>query len=98
MSIEINDHDWVWVVVILGAPGEDQFLGQELEDDGISFIPTFTEKDDALKCYNLLVLADDKKYEVQAVIFEDLKREAATGGFEIFILGPKGEIRDRVVP
>ena len=42
----IKDDQWVWVV-IQNPGGNEQFLGQKDEDKGISFIPTFLEKEEA---------------------------------------------------
>jgi len=34
--------------------GNEQFLGQHHEEEAVSFIPTFFEKEEALKCLNHL--------------------------------------------
>lgn len=97
MTVTINDHDWVYGVVIVGTtPGDDQLAGQTLPEDGVSFIPTFQTKEEALKCYNLLALDPDKKHEVQAILFEDLKARAAENGFMVFILDGQGKVLDKI--
>jgi hypothetical protein len=97
MTVTINDHDWVYGVVILGkTPGDDQLAGQTLPEEGVSFIPAFQTKEEALKCYNLLALDPEKKHEVQAILFEDLKARAAENGFMIFVLDGQGKVLDKI--
>jgi len=98
---QIKDEDWVYVVVIVDkAPGGDQLLGQTLsEDDGqgpVSFIPAWRTKEDALKCWNLLVLDGSKKQEVQAIIYEDLKARARENGFVVFVMDDQGKVVEKV--
>ncbi len=75
---------------------DEQILGQHDQENDISFIPTFLEKDEALKCHNNLVLDKKIKYELQAILFEELEREAAENGFLIFILNGSGEVLDKI--
>ncbi len=96
MTVEIKNDDWVWVVVVVGPIGRDQLLGQEYSEDKISFIPTFLSKEDALKCYNQLTFEEGKKYEVQAIIYEELLEYAEANGFSVYLLNDKGEIQKRV--
>ena len=44
---------WVWVLV-QNPGGNEQIVGQKDEQSGISFIPTFLEKEDAQRCYHFL--------------------------------------------
>jgi hypothetical protein len=97
MAVNINDEDWVYVVVILDkGPGGDQLLGQSLPEEDVSFIPTFQTKDEALMCWNLLALDGDKKHEVQAILFEDLKARAKENGFMVFVMDGQGKILDKI--
>jgi len=97
MSEKIKDEDWVYVVVIVDkGPGGDQLLGQTFPEDDVSFIPTFLTKEDALKCYNLLVLDGDKKHEVQAILYEDLKARAKENGFMVFVLDGQGKVLEKI--
>lgn len=97
MLEKIKDEDWVYVVIIVNqTPGGDQLLGQTLPgNDGqspISFIPAWQSKEDALKCWNLLALDGNKKHEVQAIIYEDLKARARENGFVVFVMDGEGNI------
>lgn len=95
MSTLVKEDSWVWVVV-QNPDKNEQLLGQHDKEGDISYIPTFLEKDEALKCYNLLTLEKSQKYEVQAIIYEDLTRQASENGFMLFILNGSGEVLDKV--
>jgi hypothetical protein len=97
ISMTIHENQWVWVV-IQNPGGNEQFLGQYDKENDIAFIPTFLEKEDALKC--LIHLSLDKKnhYEVQAILYEDLARDSAKNGFMIFIVNGSGEVLNKIDP
>ncbi len=97
MSKLVTDESWVWVV-IQNPEGEALLVGQHDKENNIAFVPTFLEKEEALKCYNLLSLGKGPKYEVQAMLYEELVRYAFQNGLMIFILNGSGEILDRVYP
>ena len=95
MSELIQGNPWVWVVV-QDPEGDEQFLGQRDEEKGESFIPTFLEKDEALKCLNLLTKEKGHTYEVQAIQYEDLAGRAAEKGFMLFVLNGSGEVLEKI--
>jgi hypothetical protein len=39
-----------------------------------------------------------RKYEVQAILFEELSKDAAAGGFMIFLLNENGKVLERIKP
>ena len=95
MSTLVKEDSWVWVMV-QNPEKDEQLLGQYDETGDISYIPTFLEKDDAMKCYNYLTLDKSQKYEAQAIIYEDLARHASENGFMLFFLNGSGEVLDKV--
>ena len=95
MSTHIKKDQWVYVV-IQNPNNNAQYLGQEEEETGISFIPIFIEKEDALMCLNLMARDKQTPVEVQAVIFEELLGHAATAGFRIYLLNKAGEVIEKV--
>jgi hypothetical protein len=95
-NVPKNDQ-WVWVLV-QNPGGNEQILGQHDEDNDVSFIPVFLEKESAQRCYHLLVREKGVKDEYQAIIYEDLAKYAADNGFMVFILGESGEVLDKVSP
>jgi hypothetical protein len=88
---------WVWVVV--QNPGDrEQFLGQYDKQEDISFIPTFNSKEDAQQCFLSMAREKGSKYEVQAIIYEELAKAAAAGDFMIFLLNENGEVLEKIKP
>ena len=94
MTNTINNDDWVWVVV-QDPGGNEQFLGQQENETGVAFIPIFKEKEDALMCMPLMTREKKAKYEAQAVIFSDLKEQAASSGFVLYLLDSEGRVLDK---
>ncbi len=95
MSKLVKNDQWVWVV-IQDPGGSAQFLGQHDTETDVSFIPTFLEKEEAEKGLELLQREKGRKYEVQAILFEDLSQRAAENGFMIFILNGSGNVLDKI--
>lgn len=97
MEISIKADQWIWVVV--QEPGaKEQFLGQLDDNSGISYIPAFLEKEIAQQGLYQLARDQNHKYEVQAILYEDLAAQAAENGFQIFILDEQGSILKRIQP
>jgi hypothetical protein len=92
-----GEDQWVWVVVQDPAEKE-QFLGQHDKQDNISFIPAFHSKEEAQQCFMNMVRQKGRKYEVQAILFEELSKEAAAAGFMIFLLNENGEVLEKIKP
>ena len=97
MRKEIKPDTWIWVVV--QNPGaNEQFLGQEYEDQNVSFIPAFFEKEDAQQCLIHMTTNKEDKYEVQALFFKELAEDAGKHDFMIFMLNADGEILEKIKP
>ncbi len=97
MKNTIKNDTWVWVVV--QDPGEnEQFLGQFDEENKIAFIPAFLQKEGAQQCLPQMLRHKEKKYEIQAIFFDELSKEAAKHGFMIFVLNAEGEILEKIKP
>ena len=97
MKRELKPDTWVWVVVHNPGPNE-QFLGQQYKDQNLSFIPAFYEKDDAQQCLIHMTTKKGDKYEVQAIFYGELAKDAAKHGFMIFMLDADGEILEKLDP
>jgi len=97
MRKEIKPDSWIWVVVQNRGPYE-QFLGQRYEDENVSFIPAFFEKEDAQQCLIHMTTHKGDKYEVQAIFYKELAEDAAKNGFMIFMLNADGEILEKISP
>ena len=97
MKKELKPDTWVWVIV--QNPGaHEQFLGQHYEDQNVSFIPAFFEKEDAQQCLIHMTTSKGANYEVQAVFFKELAEDAAKNDFMIFMLNADGEILEKITP
>lgn len=88
---------WVWVVV-QDPGGHEQFLGQQDPQADIAFIPAFSSKEAAQQGFLKLVRQPDQKYEVQAILREELAKDAAAGGFVIYLLNEHGKILEKIKP
>jgi len=97
MTSKLNPDTWIWVIV-QEPGGNEQFLGQHDDKKDVSFIPAFYEKDIAQQCLIQLITEKGKKYEAQAILFEELAKDAAQHGFSIFMLNADGEILDEISP
>lgn len=95
--MNIKEDQWVWVI-ISGHDGNEQMLGQHDSEAGISFIPGFLSKDDAINALGYLRKDFSQTYSVQAILYEDLKRYSKDNGFMIFILKATGEIIEKLAP
>jgi len=97
MSTLIQGNPWVWVVV--QDPGaNEQFLGQHDEEKGVSFIPTFLEKEEAQQCLKHLTREQGHTYEIQAIQYEELARSSSEHGFVLFILNGAGKVLEKIRP
>jgi spore cortex formation protein SpoVR/YcgB (stage V sporulation) len=95
MTIEATT--WLYVA-IRKTGGDEQIVGQTDGDHDVSYIPAFLTKEAAQQSMFHLHLEKKSKYEVQAIIFEDLARYAAEGGFLIFVLDEDGKVIERHPP
>ena len=86
---------WLYVAILKAGPSE-QIVGQTDSEHDISFIPAFLDKESAQQAMFHLHLEKKKKYEVQAIIYEDLARHAAENGFLVFVLDDEGKVLERL--
>ena len=94
---QLKDSTWVWAIV-QDPEGNEQFLGQVDQASDISFIPFFLEKEEAEKCISGLIKNPGKKYEIQAILFEELKLFCAGEKVMLFLLNGAGEILEKIQP
>jgi hypothetical protein len=97
MQPKTTTDNWIWVVV-QNPGGDEQFLGQHDDKKDVSFIPAFHEKGDAQQAIGQLITEKGEKYEAQAILFEELAKDAAQHGFLIFMLNADGEILEEITP
>lgn len=97
MKEKLSKEQWVYVL-IQNPGGAEQIIGQHDEQSDISFIPAFLEKEDGLKCYHLLKREGGLKDEFQAILLEDLAKQAQENSFLIFLFNGEGEIINKIDP
>jgi len=86
---------WLYVAIMKDGSSE-QIVGQTDNEHDISFIPAFLDKESAQQAMFHLHLEKKNKYEVQAMIYEDLARHAAENGFLVFVLDEEGKVLERL--
>lgn len=97
MTTSITATTWVYAL-IQNPGGDEQIVGQHDGENDISFIPTFLSKDAATQGMMQMATEKGHKYEIQAIIFEDLEKFAAAGGFVLFIVDEDGKVIEQIVP
>ena len=86
-----------WLYVAIQKIGNnDQIVGQTDTESNVAFIPAFLSKDAAQQAMFHMHLEKKGKYEIQAIIYEDLARYATEGGFLIFVLDEEGNVLERL--
>jgi len=86
-----------WLYVAIQKVGSsERIVGQADAELDVSFIPAFMNKESAQQAMLHLQLEKQSTYEVQAIIYEDLARYAAEGGFLIFVLDETGTVVARL--
>lgn len=89
--------DWVYVAVEK-TTGQEGFVGYTDETSGVSYIPAFLAKEEAQACFLNLPRQPGKTYEIQAVLVEELARDALANTFLIFLLDGEGRIQQKIDP
>ena len=86
MDDKINKNTWVYVVVQDPGSNNEQFVGMVDKKTSKQYIPAFLKKDDATGWAYNLPDKGSSKYEVQAVIYEELCEQSAENNFEVSIM------------
>lgn len=89
-----------WYYIVVQNPGtpDEEFVGYEDKDTGATFIPSFASKDEATQCF--FIMPKDvmkQKYEVQAIIREDLVDHARNHDFRVFLLDHTGTVKEEII-
>ncbi|MDY6906532.1 MAG: hypothetical protein SWH61_17820 [Thermodesulfobacteriota bacterium] len=97
MTPKPSRDDWVYVVVN-NANSQPVFVGFDDEVSGIAYIPAFSTKEEAQDAFLSMPREPGGKYEIQAVFFGELARDALANGFLIFMLDSEGRIQEKIDP
>lgn len=91
-SMEITDK-WFYLIVQDPGTSSEQFVGFTNQTTNENFLPAFKTQQDAKSCFALMPKdIFNGKYEVQAVIQEDILIAAKGDGHKVFILDDEGKI------
>ena len=86
-----------WLYVAIQKIGNaEQIVGQTDTEHDVSYIPAFLSKETAQQAMFHLHLEKKGKYELQAIIYEDLAQHAIEDGFLIFVLDEEGKVVERL--
>jgi len=93
MTVQANT--WLYVAIQKFGNAE-QIVGQTDTEHEVSYIPAFLSKDAAQQAMFHMHLEKKGKYELQAIIYEDLAQHAIEGGFLIFVIDEEGNVVERL--
>jgi hypothetical protein len=97
LSDALKADQWVWVMV-QNPGGKEEFFGLHDSGEKASFIPVFLEKEIALQCFINLPRDPGKKYEAQAILYEDLAEQSSRNGFSLHLLDAEGRVIEKIRP
>ncbi|MFO7989449.1 MAG: hypothetical protein ACQEQ5_01960 [Thermodesulfobacteriota bacterium] len=88
-----TDDNWYYVIVQNPETASEKLLGFSDEKTSKKFLPAFKTKQDAQKCFHMLPkdLFKDK-YDIHAMIEEDVLATAEKEGHQVFLLDETGQI------
>lgn len=87
------DNKWYFVIVQDPASCHEQFVGFADSKSDEQFIPVFKTKVEAQTCFTLMPKdLFNGKFDVQAVIEDDLIATAKENGHKLYLLDGKGTI------
>ncbi|MDT8377748.1 MAG: hypothetical protein RQ739_02565 [Desulfotignum sp.] len=90
ISIENN---WYYVIVQNPETASEKLLGFSDEKTRKNFLPAFKTKQDAQKCFQMLPKDLFKeKYDIHAMIEDDVLATAEKNGHQVFLLDETGQI------
>lgn len=95
MTMTISPESWVYAV--FGRSGDQETLTAfQLEEKGSPFIPILRSKEEAELFLTYLPPQPGVRYEVQTILFEDVRRYARENRCKIYGVSGKGEILERL--
>jgi hypothetical protein len=87
------DNNWYYVIVQNPDTTSEKLLGFSDEKTNEKFLPAFKTKQDAQKCFQMLPKNLFKeKYDIHAMIEDDVLATAKKVGHQVFLLDDTGQI------
>jgi len=85
---------WIYIVVKDPDSPGSEFMAYENPETSQPFIPAFETKEEAQQCFLIMPKEIMKyKYEVQAILKEDLLAEARRNDYHVYILDDRSKIK-----
>ncbi len=84
-----------WVYAVISNSGENEKLNGFQDKNGAIFIPILKTKNDAEGFLGYMPRKPGIRYEVQAIIFEDVLKYARENGSSVYLVNEKGEILEK---
>jgi hypothetical protein len=94
MALSIAPETWVYAV--FGRTKDQETLTAFHQQDGSIFIPILRSREEADLFLTHLPPQPGTRYEVQAILFEDVLRYAREKGCRIYGVSGKGEILEKI--
>lgn len=96
MAFSISNETWVYAVI--GNPGADERLTAFQDEKGLAYIPILNTKKEAELFLGYMTREPGVRYEVQAIIFEDILKYAKEHQSQIYVVNDKGVIQEKGAP
>jgi hypothetical protein len=96
MTISIAKQTWVYAVFSYSGE-EDKITGFQ-DKNGGTFIPVLKTNKEAEVFVGYIPREPGRRYEVQAIIFEDVLNYARENGGQVYLVSEKGEILEKEAP
>ena len=92
-----NSENWLFVIIQNPGTGREQLLGYTDEGSDETFVPAFKSKEIAQQCF-LMMPKDimNQKYEIQAILKEDLITYTSEEQHAVALLDDKGRILEKL--
>ncbi len=94
MSQSISNTTWVYVI-IKKSNGSEQLAGFE-DKNGVKYLPVIKSKEDSEVFLSYMDHEKGVRFEIQAIIYEDVILYAKENGFNIFIVDKNGKILEKI--
>ncbi len=87
------ESEWFYCIIQNPGANEEQLMGFKDDETQTEFLPVFKTKEESEQCF-LLMPKDimNSKYEIQALLKDDLLLYAEKTKFKIFLMNEKGQI------
>ena len=94
MTTTISPTTWVFAI-IRNSGGNEQLVGFK-DESGLKYIPILKDKDSAEIFMTYMQREPGTKYEVQAIIYEDVANYSSANHFSIYVVDKNGAIIEKI--